>query len=150
MVFMFYSIMSGWVNSLSLNASCMCMITHSPVTWAVSGSSKALRSRWADQLSYDLRTDLVIFCVCIWALFVVLVFPCLRGSVWTILHRRVTLQVQLDPDGIFDLLFRGLAVRMVVTSGKIEECSTHAITHRTEYIGQSLTYWVKPSSKLYM
>ena len=40
--------------------------------------------------------------------------------------------------GVHELIFRGLAVRMVIASGKIEACAKHAVTHRTEYIGEPI------------
>lgn len=44
----------------------------------------------------------------------------------------------VDVSGVHELIFRGLAVRMVIASGKIEACAKHAVTHRTEYIGEPI------------
>ena len=39
---------------------------------------------------------------------------------------------------ISDIMFWGLAVRMVIASGHVERCQTHAISNRVEYQGRFL------------
>ena len=37
---------------------------------------------------------------------------------------------------VSDIMFCGLAVRMVIASGHVERCQTHAISNRAEYQGE--------------
>ena len=45
---------------------------------------------------------------------------------------------------VSDIMFWGLAVRMVIASGHVERCQTHAISNRVEYQGASKSCWRSP------
>ena len=46
---------------------------------------------------------------------------------------------------VSDIMFRGLAVRMVIATGSVEKCTKHPISNRVEYQGSPLDARPKPS-----